>query len=75
MRNWNFKLSPLNAIPGTSFEPTYEELKPSTSVSNVQAPVSFEPTYEELKHLSCSIALCASASFWAYLWGIETVIV
>ena len=57
------------------FEPTYEELKPGRWYSDCQVEVQrFEPTYEELKHATVGEIVTAEIKFWAYLWGIETLI-
>ena len=47
---------------------------PGTTTSNKEAKMSFEPTYEELKHPQLEGYIDNAHRFWAYLWGIETII-
>ena len=49
MRNWNAPDGYLVLYENTSFEPTYEELKPPYNPDTLASRKSFEPTYEELK--------------------------
>ncbi len=56
------------------FEPTYEELKRSININCKSFCVGFEPTYEELKQCLDSICEWIKEPFWAYLWGIETLV-
>ena len=54
------------------FEPTYEELKLSSSSSLLSLSLRCEPTYEELKQYSNSLFTTSFIWLRAYLWGIET---
>ncbi len=57
------------------FEPTYEELKLIFIYYIKQPNGSFEPTYEELKLPVPHCLYYVYGQFWAYLWGIETMVI
>ena len=59
----------------TCFEPTYEELKQARGIICELDEPCFEPTYEELKPALYTDPVYLEATFWAYLWGIETGVV
>ena len=47
---------------------------PGTTTSNKEGKMGFEPTYEELKlYFSYRSPYRSWNTFWAYLWGIETM--
>ena len=47
----------------------------STEEKTILSGTGFEPTYEELKHYIVSYIGSPCSLFWAYLWGIETLII
>ena len=72
MRNWNTFFLFFFFFYKYSFEPTYEELKQTTTRKILPRASCFEPTYEELKQNIFIVSLDKFILFWAYLWGIET---
>ena len=52
MRNWNLVCIRPHISDVFSFEPTYEELKPTTASRIIIIAPRFEPTYEELKQIT-----------------------
>ena len=76
MRNWNMQSDIRSKLEKSSFDRTYEELKPAPWSPEPSCRVRrFDRTYEELKQGTSGTERKAPDAFWSYLWGIETSII